>query len=109
MALKTISVGKITPTIPSAPLAPIIEATNALKSTFGSALRGMPSTGIAPTPANRPKTVIKRRAGHLLPAVTPPALKSDARLTSQIRATAHPDIVTFPAHPILTPIKTPGK
>jgi hypothetical protein len=64
----------------------------------------MPSMGSVPTPANRPKTVVKRRAGNLLAPTNPPVLKGDARLTSQIRAAGHPDIVTFPSHPIITPI-----
>jgi hypothetical protein len=108
MALKKISVGKIAPTIPSAPLPPIIDATNALKTTFGSVLKGIPAMGSVPTPANRPKTVVKRRAGNLLSPTNPPVLKGDARLTSQVRATGHPDIVTFPSHPIV-PIVNPAK
>jgi len=89
----------------SAPLAPVIDATNALKNTFGSALKGMPSTGMSPIPANRPKAITGIGAGNVLPPVTPPTLKSDARLTSQVRATAHPDIAIFPPHPPLTPVK----
>ena len=105
MALQFINVGRPTATKPSAALAPVINATIALQHTFGSALKGMPSTGMSPTPPNRPKALTQCSAGHVLAPVTPPVLKSDPRLTSQIRATAHPDIIVFPPHPVLTPIK----
>jgi hypothetical protein len=105
MDLKTITLGRPAPTKTIAPLAPVIDATNALKGTFGSTQKGMPSTGMSPIPPNRPKTIIQRSAGNLLSPVTPPVLKSDPRLTSEIRATPHPDIVVFPPHPVLPPVK----
>jgi hypothetical protein len=51
-------------------------------------------------PPNRPKAVLQRYSGHVLPPTTPPTLKSDARLTSQKQATVHPELVTAP---IVTP------
>jgi hypothetical protein len=101
MARKPINVGKPLATTPIAPLAPIIDATNALKSTFGSTLKGMPYTGVSPTPANRPKMIVQRSAGNRLSPTKPPVLKADARVTSQVRATPHPDILVFPPHPIV--------
>jgi hypothetical protein len=105
MALQFINIGKPTPTKPSAPLAPVVNFTTALQHTFGSTLKGMPYTGMSPIPAHRPKIIMARSSGHVLAAITPPVLKSDPRLTSEIRATPHPDILVFPPHPIVTPIR----
>jgi hypothetical protein len=101
----SVSIAPPASTKPAATLPPIINATNALKSTFGSALKGMPATGASPIPPNRPKALIQRTAGNLLSPANPPVLK-DPRLTSQVRATAHPDILVFPPHPVVTTVKT---
>jgi hypothetical protein len=100
--VSTVEIEKPQPTKLTTPLPPVINATNALQHTFGSALKGLPSTGTSQIPPNRPQTVIGRGAGHLLQETNPPVLK-DARLTSQIRATMHPDLATFPpVAPVVT-------
>jgi hypothetical protein len=91
---------------PSAPLIPVIEASEALQHTFGSLLKGLAHTTASPIPPHRPKMVVARKTGHRLSQTTPRVL-SNPRLKSQVRATAHPDIIIFPPHPPL-PLVTPS-
>jgi hypothetical protein len=83
---------------PSEPLVPLLEATQALAKSYGTVGRAMPHIERSPIPPHRPKKLTQRSAGHKLSVANPPALK-DPRLTKQIRAAAHPDIVLFPPHP----------
>jgi hypothetical protein len=95
------------PTKVTVALPPIINATLALKSTFGSAAKGVAGGGMAAIPPNRPKTLAGRASGNRLSPATPPTLPPNPRLTSQVRATndpkATPPIVKPPIDPVTPP------